>query len=85
MASLFYQQLLPYEQLAELEQQNKCALLSKDTIIAINAIERKASAYELLNHGQVHVNVGVYYETGSSYTGYDNGSFTQNVYNRYRE
>ena len=36
-------------------------------------------------HGQVHVNVGVYYETGSSYTGYDNGSFTQNVYNRYRE
>lgn len=49
MASLFYQQLLPYEQLAELEQQYKCALMSNDTIIAINAIERKAGVYELLN------------------------------------
>lgn len=49
MASLFYQQLLPYEQLTELEQQYKCALLAKDTLFAINAIEHKASAYELLN------------------------------------
>lgn len=36
-------------------------------------------------HGQVQVNVSVYYETGSSDLGYNNGSFTRNVYNRYRE
>lgn len=49
MASLFYQQLLPYEHLAEQEQQYKYAMLAKDTLIAINAIEHKADAYELLN------------------------------------
>ena len=49
MASLFYLQLLPYEQLTELELQYKCAMLAKDTLIAINAIEHKAGVYELLN------------------------------------
>ena len=57
MASLFYQQLLPYEQLAELEQQYYCALMSKDTIIAINAIEKKAGAFELLNLPDSIINI----------------------------
>ena len=49
MSELFYKQLLPYEQLCELKAQYKYALLAKDTLNAINAIERKAGAYELLN------------------------------------
>lgn len=48
-ANLFYQQLLPYEQLDELEAQKKYAILAKDTLFAINAIEKKAGAFELLN------------------------------------
>ena len=48
-AHLFYQQLLPYEMLGELEAQNKYAILAKDTLFAINAIENKAGVYELLN------------------------------------
>ncbi len=55
-ANLFYQQLLPYEQLAELEQQYKYAVLSKDTLMAINAIEHKAGVYELLNNPDSIIN-----------------------------
>lgn len=49
MANLFYQQQLPYEQLAELELQQRCAYLAKNYLSAINAIEHKAGVYELLN------------------------------------
>lgn len=49
IADLFHKQLLPYEQLFELEKQYKYALLAKDTLNAINAIEHKGGAYELLN------------------------------------
>ena len=49
MANLFYQQMLPYNLLEELEFLYKYAILSNDTIKAINAIELKANAYELLN------------------------------------
>ncbi len=49
MASLFYEQLLPYECKAELDIMYKYALLAKDTLSAYKAIELKANAYELLN------------------------------------
>lgn len=49
MANLFFQQQLPYEQLEELELQYKYALLANNHLSAINAIEYKAGAFELLN------------------------------------
>ena len=49
MASLFYEQLLPYEYMDELKNQYKYALLAKDTLSAINAIENKAGFYTLLD------------------------------------
>lgn len=50
MANLFFQQQLPYEQLGELELQHKCALLADNLLSAINAIEHRANAFELLNN-----------------------------------
>ena len=50
MASLFYEQLLPYEYMAELKEQYKYALLAKDTLSAINAIENKSGFYNLINN-----------------------------------
>ncbi len=49
MANLFYLQQLPYEQLAELELQQRCAYLANNHLSVINAIEHKAGVYELLN------------------------------------
>ena len=49
MAYLFYQQLLPYEQLEVLEQQYKCAVRAGNILSSINAIEQKAGVYEQLN------------------------------------
>lgn len=49
MSNLFHKQLLPYEQLTELERMQNCAILANDTLAAINAIEHKGGAYELLN------------------------------------
>ena len=49
MSDLFHKQFLPIEQLAELEQMRKCAMLVNDTLTAINAIEHKSGVYELLN------------------------------------
>ena len=49
MGYLFNQQMLPYELLDAMNQQYKYALLAKDTLSAIIAIEKKASAYNLLN------------------------------------
>lgn len=49
MAYLFYQQLLPYEQLEVLERQYKYAVRAGNILFSINAIEHKAGAYEQLN------------------------------------
>lgn len=49
MAGLFYQQLLPYEILHELDLVYKYALRIDNKQSAINAIEYKTSAFELLN------------------------------------
>ena len=49
MVDLFYQQMLPYEMLHELDLQHKYALMSDNKFSEINSIERKAGAYELLN------------------------------------
>lgn len=49
MGYLFNQQMLPYELLDAMKHQYDCALLAKDTLSAILAIEKKASAYSLLN------------------------------------
>lgn len=49
MAELFYQQLLPYEMMAELDAQHRYALLAGDNKAAVNAIERRANAYYLLD------------------------------------
>ena len=57
MSGLLHKQLLPYEQLEELEQMHKCAMLVKDTLIAINAIEHKGGAYELLNLSDSIINI----------------------------
>lgn len=49
MAELFYFQLLPYDLLKELDIMRYYALKAGNTRIAINAIERRAGAYEVLN------------------------------------
>ena len=49
MAYLFNQESLPYELLDAVEHQYKYALLAKDTFMAINAIEKSANTYYLLN------------------------------------
>lgn len=49
MGYLFNQQMLPYELLDAMNQQYKYAMLAKDTLMTINAIEKGASAYSLLN------------------------------------
>lgn len=49
MAELFYQQLLPYEMLHELDLVYKYALRTDNKQSAINAIENRAGVYELLN------------------------------------
>ena len=48
-SELFRYQLLPYEMLEELEAQRQCAIKAGNTKAAINAIERSAEAYQLLN------------------------------------
>lgn len=48
-SELFRYQLLPYEMLEELEAQRRCAIKAGNTKAAINAIERSAEAYQLLN------------------------------------
>ena len=45
-ACLFYEQLLPNEMLFELRLYQKFALLAKDTLLAINAYESQAHAYD---------------------------------------
>lgn len=49
MSGLFYEQLLPYEQLTELKLYYKYSVLANNWWSAINAIEHKADVYELLN------------------------------------
>ncbi len=49
MAELFYQQLLPYEMMQELDAQRRYALRAGDDKAAANAIERRANAYYLLD------------------------------------
>lgn len=49
MAELFYYQLLPYDQLKELEVMRYYALKAGNIRIAINATEHKADPYGLLN------------------------------------
>lgn len=49
MAELFYQQLLPCEMIEELYLQYKYALRVGNIYSAINSVERKAGAYELLD------------------------------------
>ncbi|MBP5776828.1 MAG: hypothetical protein J6W56_04690 [Prevotella sp.] len=49
MAELFYQQLLPYEMMDELDSQHRYALRAGDDKAAVNAIERRANAYYLLD------------------------------------
>lgn len=49
MAELFYHQLLPYDQLKELDLMRYYALKAGNTRIAINAIEHRANSYEILN------------------------------------
>jgi len=48
-AELFYQQLLPYEMMAELDAQYRYALRAGNDKAAVNAIERRANAYYLLD------------------------------------
>ena len=48
-SELFRYQQLPYEMLEELEAQRRCAIKAGDTKASINAIERSAEAYQLLN------------------------------------
>jgi tetratricopeptide (TPR) repeat protein len=48
MAELFYQQLLPYEMIGELNAQYRCARRAGDEKAAMNALERRANAYYLL-------------------------------------
>lgn len=48
-SELFRYQLLPYEMLEELEAQRRCAIKAGNTKASINAIERSAEAYQLLN------------------------------------
>ena len=48
-SELFRYQLLPYEMLEELEAQRRCAINAGNTKASINAIERSAEAYQLLN------------------------------------
>lgn len=48
-SELFRYQQLPYEMLEELEAQRRCAIKAGNTKAAINAIERSAEAYQLLN------------------------------------
>lgn len=48
-SELFRYQLLPYEMLEELEAQRQCAIKAGNTKAAINALERSADAYYLLN------------------------------------
>ena len=49
MGYLFDQENLPYELLDAVKHQYKYALLAKDTLMAINAIEESANTYYLLN------------------------------------
>ena len=46
--AIFYDQLLPYDDIEEREAQYRYAMYAKDTLSAINAIEKKAEGYELL-------------------------------------
>ena len=48
-ADLLYQQLLPYEMMEELERQQHYARLSGDKKAVVNAFERRANAYYLLD------------------------------------
>ena len=48
MAGLFYDQLLPYEMLEELEHYRHYALLDGDTLLSIDAYARRADAYDIL-------------------------------------
>ena len=49
MAELFYQQLLPYEMIGELDAQHRFALRAGDDKAAVNALERRSNAYYLLD------------------------------------
>ena len=49
MSTLFYDQMLPFEMIEQLKKQHKYAVITKDTLSAINAIERRANAFYLLN------------------------------------
>ena len=62
MAELFYQQLLPYEMLDELNMFYKYALRTNDKQSAINAIEHRADMFELLNQNDsvIQVRLSVY-------------------------
>lgn len=57
MEYLFDQEMLPYDMLDALKQQYKYALLAKDTLAAINAIELSAGAYILLNNPDSIINI----------------------------
>ena len=49
MASILYDNFLPNEMLEALKLQYQHALMAKDTMLAINAIEKTSSAYGMLN------------------------------------
>lgn len=49
MATLLYKEMLPYDMMDALKQQYKYAILVKDTLLAINAIELSSGVYALLN------------------------------------
>ena len=49
MAELLYYQMLPYDELKELDMMRYYAIKAGNTRFAINAIEHKAGAYEILN------------------------------------
>ena len=57
MGYLFNQQMLPYELLDAMNQQYKYAILAKDTLSAIIAIEKSASAYNLLNQNDSVISI----------------------------
>lgn len=57
MGYLFNQQMLPYELLDAMKHQYDYALLAKDTLSAIIAIEKSASAYNLLNKNDSVINI----------------------------
>ena len=71
MAELLYHQMLPYDQLKELEYMRYYALKAGNARIAINAFEHKAGVYELLNLPDSEINIRQRAYTEYKKHGYD--------------